>query len=303
MNQYVSSSFSEYRSTEKTHKIILPEQNLAHINGMVSIYVLWTDGEGIRYVGKTIYPSKRFKEHLVDRRGNRYCSKWVQKKKLENIEIKMNIIEICEEKNWEERERFWIKKYREDNCKLTNISDGGDGTVGFKHTEENKKKMSEISKERLKKRPDLLDMLRKNGEKTGGRKHTEETKRKISKIKKQYYKENPDKIDKLQEGLKQNWFGTERQKEYYKNRKVTHDEENRKKISSSLKEYYKNNPQKIKETTKKRELTIENNPTLKKKRIESARKGNRERQKRMNNRRWIPFFGLFYCGEMMFLWE
>jgi len=141
----------------------------------------------IRYIGKSKDPEERLRDHLKEskRRENyRHC--WIYSLLSKNLKPQLTIIEECTEDNWEERERHWIKYYREKvGNLLTNMTDGGDGmhnpseevrrkigkkNKGRKHTPEELKKMSEALK----------------GERNPfyGRHHTEETKRKISEKKK-----------------------------------------------------------------------------------------------------------------------
>lgn len=63
-------------------------------------------------------------------------------------------------------EKMWISYYKKHNYKVYNLTDGGDGSVGYKHTEESKQKMS------IKRRGEGNVMY--------GKKHTDETKKKMS---------------------------------------------------------------------------------------------------------------------------
>jgi len=93
---------------------------------MVYIYGLYSDDiNNIRYVGKTIHPEKRLKEHIRTYKSEKLCYKhnWVKSQLKKGKEIKMVIIEECNNDNWQDREKYWISKY--DN--LTNISIGGEG--------------------------------------------------------------------------------------------------------------------------------------------------------------------------------
>jgi group I intron endonuclease len=54
------------------------------------------------------------------------------------------IIEICDDNRWVERERYWIDKYESRNPNIGyNITEGGEGISGHKHTEMAKKRMAE----------------------------------------------------------------------------------------------------------------------------------------------------------------
>lgn len=94
----------------------------------------------IRYVGKTINIKKRYSQHLVDKRQtHKRC--WIDSLLKENIKPVIDILEICDENNWEEREIYWINQY--DN--LTNHKKGGNGNSDYVRVtkEETKKKLSE----------------------------------------------------------------------------------------------------------------------------------------------------------------
>lgn len=53
----------------------------------------------------------------------------------------MDIIEECYD-NWDERERFWISYYRMIGENICNLTDGGEGILGCKKSEETRKKIS-----------------------------------------------------------------------------------------------------------------------------------------------------------------
>jgi len=94
---------------------------------MIYIYGLYTD-EDIRYVGKTNNLEKRLNEHIRDAKCNKNTHKhnWIRKELKNNKEIKIKILEECNIKNWEEKEKLWIKKYNN----LTNCTEGGEGGHG-----------------------------------------------------------------------------------------------------------------------------------------------------------------------------
>jgi hypothetical protein len=90
------------------------------------LYVLTENNEKeIRYVGKTIHPTKRLKEHIKEaqKKNNTQKHFWINKQLINGNEIKMCIIEECNGDNWDEREKYWISKFPN----LTNISLGGEG--------------------------------------------------------------------------------------------------------------------------------------------------------------------------------
>lgn len=101
----------------------------------------------VRYVGKTVsLLSKRLSSHYQDKKIS-YKTHWINSLKEINLKPIIKLIEICNETNWQEREKYWISYYRE-RTKLTNYLDGGQGQQkGYKHTDEAKLKISIASKE------------------------------------------------------------------------------------------------------------------------------------------------------------
>lgn len=89
------------------------------------IYALM-DGDIVRYVGKSDDPLKRLNEHIkYDYNKKSYKHNWVRKMLRENKEIKFKILEVVPHDTWEEREIYWINKFKTNN--LTNKTIGGGG--------------------------------------------------------------------------------------------------------------------------------------------------------------------------------
>ena len=89
------------------------------------IYALM-DGDDIKYIGKSDDPNKRLNQHIKYGYNNKsYKHSWVRKMLRENKEIKFKILEVVPHNIWEEREIYWISKYRSSN--LTNKTIGGEG--------------------------------------------------------------------------------------------------------------------------------------------------------------------------------
>ena len=87
--------------------------------------------EMVRYVGKTIYPYRRLKEHIREsKKYTNYKSKWI----LSLINIGMNpilkILKICPLSEFTFYESEYIKIYKSD--KLTNSDDSGSGIINRK---------------------------------------------------------------------------------------------------------------------------------------------------------------------------
>lgn len=128
----------------------------------------------LRYVGKTISGmAKRLEGHIGNaRRGlNQPCAHWVR-----SLLAKSRIPEIFEIEacafgvDWEEAEQFWIENCRSLGCRLLNLSiGGGAGALGWRATEETKRRMSLKSKGRIV----SADARRKIGNANRGRPKTE----------------------------------------------------------------------------------------------------------------------------------
>lgn len=130
--------------------------------GNVYIYGLICPlGQEIRYVGKTINLKSRLKNHLfnVNHSNGPHRKNWIKKLLSKNIFPVLTVLEISNNENWAEREKYWIRYLKNKGNNLTNISIGGRGiTTGRPLSEETKKKIGDANR---------------------GRRHTEETKKKI----------------------------------------------------------------------------------------------------------------------------
>lgn len=102
----------------------------------------------IRYVGQTIFELKiRLKKHLVSK-DKSYRTNWVQSLLKQGLKptIKLVLDNLTkEESNY--YEQYYIKKYKEKGIDLVNLTNGGEGSHGYRHTEETKKLLSNIRKQ------------------------------------------------------------------------------------------------------------------------------------------------------------
>lgn len=118
----------------------------------------------LRYIGKSNNPDLRLKCHLSEvkhgRSGNTHKDNWIKQLLAEGLEPSIEILEECDEDNWQEIEKAWIEECREKGLYLTNIADGGEGfqtgeshslygrkgknhhSYGRKHSEESRRRMS-----------------------------------------------------------------------------------------------------------------------------------------------------------------
>ncbi len=113
------------------------------------IYTL-SDSSGIKYIGKTKKRLEcRLKEHIYystkSTKDKSHKSNWINKLyktgKIDELKI-TSIHGVYDLKEMSDLEIKYIKEYRENGCKLTNLTDGGDGIT---MTDEIRKKIS-ISK-------------------------------------------------------------------------------------------------------------------------------------------------------------
>ena len=103
------------------------------------IYVLKCPEGNIRYVGKTNSPKKRLSSHIREAKkgkGRRHVLNWIHSLLSKSLIPSMEIIEVCTEENWQEREKYWVEYYRSIIPNLCNNADGGLGGTGTKNFSE-----------------------------------------------------------------------------------------------------------------------------------------------------------------------
>ena len=152
------------------------------------IYVICEiDGE-IRYIGKTIRAlAKRFWAHLYNaRRGeNTYLYNWMRSVlSTGHLPLIQLIGEVagdgCKE------ERAWIAYGRAEGWRLVNQTDGGDGVLGHRHSQETRNKLSIARKRRvtsIETRRKMSEAFRGVNHPLYGTHHSIETRKKMSEAK------------------------------------------------------------------------------------------------------------------------
>ena len=98
-----------------------------------------------RYVGKTVQPLRlRLARHLLDSRRPRLpVHYWLSKRSREGRQVCINWLEtVAPGEDWAARERHWIAKYRSTDCRLLNLTDGGEGLAGYVMPIAHKKKIA-----------------------------------------------------------------------------------------------------------------------------------------------------------------
>ena len=174
------------------------------------------------YVGKTVDFYKRKKRHFndTDNGSELVFHRALRKYGFENFTWEI-LEEGISEHELNEREKFWIKMYDSFHNGY-NMTEGGDGSLGVKHTEETIKKLSGINNHNYKNFPakTLAKAVEVNKGRPNpflGKKHTKEAKQKISKANKGRFS-----------GRKNPMYGKKR----------VHSEEARCKMSEAAKRYW-----------------------------------------------------------------
>jgi group I intron endonuclease len=143
----------------------------------------------IRYVGRTINLHKRLNAHINGREPHsEHKQRWIDQIKSDGSIPEIVTLETSTEDGWKEAERFWISYFRYIGANLTNISNGGQGIGGKRFSEEDKMRMS-VTRKGKKRSPEACANISKG---RIGIKHTEETKKKISDIVKKSWSEHPE---------------------------------------------------------------------------------------------------------------
>lgn len=130
------------------------------------------------YIGKTINYQDRIYYHKSYLKKNNHYNKYLQRSwnKYGEDNFEFYVVEFCEESFLDEKEIFYIEKYKSNIRKFGfNLTNGGEGTAGYKYTDEQKEKRSGSNN----------PMWNKKGENhpAFGYIHSEETRKIISKSK------------------------------------------------------------------------------------------------------------------------
>lgn len=120
------------------------------------------------YIGKTIHTLKdRLYGHIGDsKRHNRKICKWINKLTSEGLLPLIEELDCSSEKDLARLEIFYIELFKSWGFDLKNHTNGGEGLIGFNHSEKSK----------------LLMSMKRMGEKNSfyNKTHTQEAKDKIS---------------------------------------------------------------------------------------------------------------------------
>lgn len=109
------------------------------------IYALLDEFGEVRYIGKSDDPEWRLVIHWrIRNREENYKSHW-----LRTLTYPPRL-KILDEGTgpWQDTERFWIAFYRDEvGARLTNLTEGGEGTSGYRFSDEQRRKISEAMKD------------------------------------------------------------------------------------------------------------------------------------------------------------
>jgi group I intron endonuclease len=171
---------------------------------MGCVYIATNKTNKKSYIGKTIglLESRKYHHEFDSENGNvkrsHYFHKAIRKYGSDNFEWGIlfeseNDNELCE------KEKYYIKLYNSHGTEGYNLTDGGEGTVGFIYSDESKQRMRKKQIE-ISNRP--------------------ESKERMSKTIRRYLEENPDHIEKMKAGTRKKLYALWATEEY---RKYQHD--------------------------------------------------------------------------------
>lgn len=117
----------------------------------------------VRYVGVTYNTKKRLFEHFGRPRSRSHLSNWIQSILARGLRPVMKIVERIEKgKDWQRRERWWISYGKSQGWRLVNATKGGEGTPGFKHSQQSISIMRQIARDRKDQMASIAKNLWKN---------------------------------------------------------------------------------------------------------------------------------------------
>ncbi len=163
----------------------------------------------IRYCGGTVQKiTQRLYNHVYDSKNLTYyhhCSNWIRSLLNKGLKPEIIVIQELDFKNYFEIEKQWIAWLRLIGTRLTNSTDGGEGTLGYVFSEESKQKMSLAAKDKPKTKDHRENIsLGKLGKSNGneGNKHSLKTIEKLrqSGLARTHSKETKDRMSESQKG-------------------------------------------------------------------------------------------------------
>ena len=165
------------------------------------IYCFHCIFSGKKYIGKSINLTKRLSRHRRNVKNNTISKFYTAVRKYGWEGFVFGIIEECDVDNLDEREIFYIEKYKS-LIEGYNMTEGGDGGITWIPTNEIRKKYSE----RMKNFKHTDEAKKKISEANKGRKWSEEAKKNLSeKLKGKkgpvFSQEVRDRLSKIKKGV------------------------------------------------------------------------------------------------------
>jgi hypothetical protein len=106
----------------------------------VRIYALCEVDMTIRYVGKTSqWLGERHKQHIRDAKigKRRPVHYWLRREMAAGRGLTIKLLEnVAPDADWRDRERYWIAHLCSQDARLLNLTDGGEGLHGMRHSKE-----------------------------------------------------------------------------------------------------------------------------------------------------------------------
>jgi hypothetical protein len=101
-----------------------------------------------QYVGQSTWGIGRAFEHFVEFH-ERNSQRWIKRVLLAGMLPTVSILEVLDgPEHLDERETFHVRRLRAEGCELTNETDGGAGTRGYRHSIVTKKLLASYTGER-----------------------------------------------------------------------------------------------------------------------------------------------------------
>jgi hypothetical protein len=129
----------EYRNEQDAGRVYKPIKDLNP--STCFIYSLSDPRTGqVRYIGKANDPKIRLYGHIDSRRLLKKTPKnaWLRELIANGLQPTIDILETTDLACWQDREQRWISAMRDAGASLTNITSGGEGTEGYRHSQESK---------------------------------------------------------------------------------------------------------------------------------------------------------------------
>jgi len=115
------------------------------MNRATHIYALHdpTDRSARVYVGKTIDPAGRFRDHCKPSTDKGIRAEWIKALLARGVRPEMVTLEVVPPgEDWQEAERFWIESFRAMGASTANHTLGGEGALGYRHSPEVRARLS-----------------------------------------------------------------------------------------------------------------------------------------------------------------